>query len=66
VNYDTNDPDRWWQDLTYGSDENNFMLAGDLVSVKDLPNDGTDGELARSHTSITNRPYPAHGIAIDA
>ncbi len=66
VNYDTNDPDRWWQDLTYGTDENNFMLAGDLVSVKDLPNDGTDGELARSHTSITNRPYPARGIAIDA
>jgi hypothetical protein len=66
VNYDPADPDRNWQNLTYGVDNQNFMLAGDLISVKDLPNDGTDGELQRSRLSIRRLPYPDHGISLHA
>ncbi len=66
VNYNPHNPERGWQNLTYGSDDQNFMLAGDLISVKDFPNDGTDGELQRSRASVSLRPYATHGLPLNA
>ncbi|MDQ3003381.1 MAG: hypothetical protein M3Y08_19235, partial [Fibrobacterota bacterium] len=66
VNFDVTNPDRSWQDATYGPYDANTMASGDMISVKNLANDGTDNELAVSRGSVRANPYAHHGLALPA
>lgn len=62
VYYDNANPDRWWQTTTYGDTDGGLMKAGDLLTIKNFSNDGSDGELRRARLSADN-PHAQSGIA---
>jgi hypothetical protein len=54
IGYHHDQPDWIWQDTTYGTFDSGAMKAGDLLTLKNFDNDGSDGELARARRSAGN------------